>query len=76
MLNQEALVEGPPSTGRPAPDEVQRARALALKEEDEAARNTRLADTGAEASWEHFRERLGTRTWLIVMSLTGLARCC
>jgi hypothetical protein len=47
----EADVENPP-------DEVQRARALALKEEEEAARNARLAAAGAEASWQHFRERL------------------
>ena len=41
-----------------APDPDQRARARALKEEEEAIRNARLAAAGAEADWQSFRETL------------------
>jgi hypothetical protein len=41
-----------------APDAEQRARARALKEEEEAIRNARLAAASAEADWQHFREKL------------------
>ena len=40
------------------PDAEQRARARALKEEEEAIRNARLAAASAEADWQHFREKL------------------
>jgi hypothetical protein len=41
-----------------APDAEQRARARALKEEEEAIRDARLAAAVAEADWQHFREKL------------------
>jgi hypothetical protein len=40
------------------PDAEQRARARALKEEEEALRNARLAAASAEVDWQHFREKL------------------
>jgi hypothetical protein len=42
-----------------APDVDQRARARALKEEEEAVRNARLAAAEAEANWQSFRKKLG-----------------
>jgi len=41
-----------------APDTEQRARARALKEEEAASRDARLAAAGAEAGWQSFREGL------------------
>ena len=41
-----------------APDAEQRARARALKDEEEAVREARLAAAGAEANWQSFREKL------------------
>lgn len=41
-----------------APDAEQRARARALKEEEEAIRDARLAAAVAEADWQSFREKL------------------
>ena len=41
-----------------APDASQRARARALKEEEEAVRNARLAAAGAEANWQYLRARV------------------
>ncbi|TML93651.1 MAG: hypothetical protein E6G06_01590 [Actinobacteria bacterium] len=41
-----------------APNAEQRARARALKEEEEAVRGARLAAAGAEADWQSFREKL------------------
>ena len=41
-----------------APSAEQRARAVALKEEQEAVRGARLAAAGAEANWQSFREKL------------------
>ena len=40
-----------------APDVEQRARARALKEEQEALRNARLAAAAAEVNWQQFREK-------------------
>jgi hypothetical protein len=41
-----------------APDAGQRARARALKEEEETIRGARLAAATAESEWRDFRERL------------------
>ena len=41
-----------------APGAEQRARAVALKEEEEAVRGARLAAAGAEADWQSLREKL------------------
>jgi hypothetical protein len=41
-----------------APDTAQRARARALKEEEETIRSARLAAAAAESDWRDFRERL------------------
>jgi hypothetical protein len=40
-----------------APDPDQRARAQALKEEEEAIRRARLTAAEVEADWQHFREK-------------------
>ena len=47
----EADVENPP-------DSVQRARARALKAEEERVRNARLVAAGAEADWQALREKV------------------
>jgi hypothetical protein len=41
-----------------APDPAQRDRARALKEEEEAVRNARLAAAEVEAGWQQFREKV------------------
>jgi hypothetical protein len=41
-----------------APDPGRRARAQALKEDEETIRSARLAAAGAEADWRRFREKL------------------